>query len=179
MWQHSLHFFPQVHIKYNPDKCRLCRESGHLSLCSLLLLDGSVFANPAILHKSLVLGILPSKCLLCAVFPGNGQFPQGKLFSDLQISLQYVLGTWVACLVLPSTASPARMSRSSEAQSCLFWLKRHSQPLPSVPGHVASGSDHPPGPSGSCSECTQVFSPRAEMAGRYVSLTQELEVYWA
>ena len=85
-----------------------------------------MFANPAILNKSLVLGILSSKCLLSAVFPGNGQFPQGKLFSDLQISLRYVPGTRVACPGPPSTASPARMNRRSEALDSLFWLRRHS-----------------------------------------------------
>lgn len=57
----------------------------------------------------------------------------------------------------------------------LLCLRRDSWLLPSAPGHVASGSDHPPGPSCSYSGCAQVLLSQSRgQEGVIHSLDQEL-----
>ncbi len=60
---------------------RVASKAPAAFFCWMAICSPALFL--ALLHKTLVLGSPPFNCLLHAVFPGHGQFYQGKLFRGL------------------------------------------------------------------------------------------------
>lgn len=168
----------------NLDGCFLCRPTdanpgvgcveraaGKASaayFCWVVVCSSSLF--PAFLYESMEIDILPFKCLLHAVFPCP--IPLRCLFAKL--SLRCVPGTSTAVVTRFSevlrfglSCSPPTYFLGGSGDCYLLCLRRDSWSLSSAPGHVARGSDHPPGPSCSPQDVLKCSSSRTE--GRKVS----------